>query len=678
MTYTMRLLTLGILLYLTIFSTFSLASTIVRAQPCINSGSILGSGSPQQMPVNYTEIASEAFIYGYPLITMYITERVATNVPAAIPNGAGAPVNQFALRTKVLTSNFTTVVTPSANALYATAFLDVSKEPVVLSVPDMGGLYHLLPLYDMWTDVFASIGTPTTGNRAGNFLIDGPTWKGTVPAGMTEIKSPTGIVWILGAMQANSSSTADVAAVNALQAQYKLTPLSAWGTNYTPPASVPVDPSVDMKTPPEIQVNNMANDPAKYFGLMAQLMIDNPPYAADAPMVANLAQIGIVPGQPFKWTGFTADGAKPDLGRNKSWTRPNPSPRKNRGPSRRNNGGERLGQRQVRQLHEHTHDESQYLRSLRVAPYVAYIGLGANLSNDETILQSGYNYSGQNNYVLHFDPGQTPPQNTFWTLTMYNNQSYFASNPINRYAIGNRNSLQFNPDGSLDIYIQNADPGPSKDSNWLPAPNGTFHMILRIYAAQSALNGTWVPPPVTLATSVVQSSTSTETMSTPSTSSTATPGTPGFPASTSWFTAANLQTEINLIFAALIFISGLWAYNKKKIKLALYVGLGFGLFAITWLLTLLGVAGALALPVLVLTRNRIRSDTRCCRRPRLLSIDQRQILSFARSSLKHRKVRRQELFKLALSFPERRQTSRSRRFLYILNLHGVLAFLRKW
>jgi len=238
--------------------------------------------------VNYTAIAAQAFIYGYPLLTFYITEQQLTNVPAPIydpaKGQAAAPVNQFANFLNTPNSNSTFVVTPNADTLYCIASLDLSKEPIVLTVPNMNGRFYLMPTLDAWTDVFTSPGTRTGFESGGNFVYVGPNWNGTIPAGLTVIKSPTDVVSILGRIAVNSSSTADIAAVNALQGQLKLTPLSAWGTSYSPPATSPVNSTVDMTTPPISQVNGMASDPAKYFSIMAESMKDNPPYAADAPI----------------------------------------------------------------------------------------------------------------------------------------------------------------------------------------------------------------------------------------------------------------------------------------------------------------------------------------------------------------------------------------------------------
>jgi len=525
-------------MYLTVFGAVGGASVHAQRTGLIPT-SVVASSSPEQA-VNYTAIAAQAFIYEYSLVTLHITEQQLTNVPAPIydpaKGSAAAPINQFALNLGVPNSNFTAVVAPNADTLYSICWLDLSNGPMVLTVPNMNGRYYLMPTLDAWTDVFTSPGTRTGFESGGNFVYVGPNWNGTIPAGLNVINSPTDVAWILGRIEVNSSSTADIAAVNALQDQLKLTPLSAWGTSYVPPATSPVNSTVDMTTAPLIQVNDMASDPAKYFSIVAELMKDNPPYAADASFVAEMAQIGIVPGQPFNWSNMTSQEQSAILAGTESGLAQLQALVKSGGPSSGSSSRVVNGWLMTTGLGNYTNRPGMQntFDDYMLRAYVSYVGLGANLATDAVYPQSrldqnGQPYSGLNNYVLHFDSGQTPPYYGFWSLTMYNNLGFFVANPINRYAIGNRNPLQFNPDGSLDIYIQNTDPGPSKDSNWLPAPNGTFYVVMRIYwPQQSVLNGPWNPPPITLATTVMQSSTSTEMMSTSTTSSTATPGIPGF------------------------------------------------------------------------------------------------------------------------------------------------------
>ena len=239
------------------------------------------------------KIGVEAVVYGLPLVVMDLTKRVSTNVPGPQPN-AHAPINQFGSMLEYPPASDHTIVRMNVDTLYSFAWLDLSKEPIVLSVPDTKGRYYMMPLLDAWTNVFASPGKRTTGTQAGNFAITGPGWTGKLPGGVRQIKAPTNTVWITGRTQTNGPG--DYAAVHALQKQYKLTPLSAFGKPYTPPPGV-VNPAMDTKTAPVDQVSKM--DAATFFKTLSRLMAANPPPAADAPALALLAKIGVVPGQDF-------------------------------------------------------------------------------------------------------------------------------------------------------------------------------------------------------------------------------------------------------------------------------------------------------------------------------------------------------------------------------------------
>ena len=238
-------------------------------------------------------VAVEAYVYAYPLVTMEMTRRVITNV--AEPKGTKGPMGQLIKLREYPNASFRDVTAPNADTLYTTAFLDVGDEPWIVSLPDLDDRYALFPMLDGWTTVFDVPGKRTTGTGAQTFAITGPGWEGTLPEGVTQYKSPTSIVWLLGRIYCTGTPE-DYAAVHKIQDEVKLYPLSAWGKEWTPPAGK-VDPSIDMKTAVRDQVNKM--DAVEYFTLFADLLKRNPPYAADAPMLEKLAQIGIVPGQDF-------------------------------------------------------------------------------------------------------------------------------------------------------------------------------------------------------------------------------------------------------------------------------------------------------------------------------------------------------------------------------------------
>jgi hypothetical protein len=429
-------------------------------------------------------IGTEAYIYGYPLVTMEMTRRVMTN--AAKPEGTRAPMGQFVNMRKYPDASFKDVTTPNADTLYSSAFLDLTREPYVLSLPDEHDRYFLMPMLSGWTDVFESPGKRTTGTDAQTYVITGPGWKGTVPQGMKQYKSPTNMVWVLGRTY-STGTPEDYKQVHALQDQYKLVALSAYGKTYTPPAGK-VDPTVDMKTPVRDQVNRMSAQ--EFFSTLARLLKENPPAAADAPMVAKLKRLGIERGRDFDWSKADPAVQKglqgvPKTSQEKMVAAMKSQPKKN-GWS-------------------YTTETGSYGTDYLQRATIAYFGLGANLPEDAVyptaaVDANGRPFDGANKYVLHFDKGEMPPVRGFWSLTMYNPQLFFVANPLNRYAISSRDKLKQNPDGSMDIYIQRDSPGKDKESNWLPAPAGQFVLTLRMYWPNenppSIVDGSWTPPAV--------------------------------------------------------------------------------------------------------------------------------------------------------------------------------------
>jgi hypothetical protein len=429
-------------------------------------------------PDEALEIATEACIYAYPLVIAELTRRSSV----AGPNGT--PVNQFSHRRAFPDSNFTQVVRPNADTLYSTMWFDVSREPLVISVPDSKGRYYLLPMLDMWTDVFASLGSRTTGDKSELIVLAGTGWKGSIPQSAILIQSPTALGWIIGRTQTNGSE--DYLNVHRFQEGFTVTPLSRLDRPYAV-THTPVEPSWDLKTPPVELIEKLSAQ--AYFGLFADLMKLNPPHANDYPMIHRLARIGIVPGRFFSFPSASAE-IKHALENAMS-----DSFLQIKNLSR---AGTIVNGWRVR-----FSGIGSYGTDYRGRAAIAYSGLGANLVEDAIYPAAfadadGKPFSGDKSYTLHFDREQLPPVHAFWSLTMYDERQSFTSNSINRYAIGDRDRLAFNSDGSLDIYIQRGSPGQGKESNWLPTPaKGTFTMNLRLYWPKAeALNGTWAPPPV--------------------------------------------------------------------------------------------------------------------------------------------------------------------------------------
>jgi hypothetical protein len=430
-------------------------------------------------------LATDAYVFGYPLVTMEMTRRVITN--AAKVEGTHGPMGQIIKLRQYPDASFRDVTAPNADTLYTTAFFDVGKEPWVLSLPDMKDRYALFPMLDGWTNVFQVPGKRTTGTNAQTYAITGPGWNGTLPAGVKQYKSPTSLVWLLGRIYCTGTPE-DYAAVHALQDQCKLVPLSAWGKDYTPPPGK-VDPSIDMKTAVRDQVNRM--DAVEYFTLLAQLMKTNPPSAADAEEVARYAAIGLVPGQDFDASKLKADFAKriPGIAFDRIMLQFKV------GKSIRNINGWMFDS--VTGIYG-----TDYLNRA----FVTAIGLGANRIQDAVYPTSqkdehGSDYTGANKYVMHFPKGQLPPTQGFWSITMYDANYFFVANPINRFSISARQNLKANADGSVDLYFQNQSPGADKEANWLPAPAGKFVLMLRMYwpdeTPPSIIDGSWKPPAVT-------------------------------------------------------------------------------------------------------------------------------------------------------------------------------------
>jgi DNA sulfur modification protein DndE len=434
------------------------------------------------------ETCVEAVIYGLPLVMMDLTQKRNINVKR--PHGIAAPINQFGHAPIFPPASFKDVVRANVDTLYSSAFLDLSSEPQILSVPDTGGRYYVMPMLDAWTNVFATPGARTTGTKSADFVITGPGWTGKLPEGMQEIKSPTNTVWVLGRTQTNGPG--DYPAVHAIQAGFRLSPLSRFGGSWVS-AEGDVDLNADMKTPPVKQLEKMSG--IEYFGTLARLLAANPPPVRDAPILGRLASIGVVPGQPFEPTKLNSTVAKELEGVVPRALAKLQGEAKSMGAAV---NGWRIPKKNI----------AAFGTDYDTRAFIALIALGANLPEDALypttfVDGQGHLLNGGNRYVLHFDAGLTPPVNTFWSVTMYDQDSFFVENPIHRYAISSWMPLKRNADGSLDIYIQHESPGADEEGNWLPAPEGAFNLTLRMYWPKaekpSILDGTWTPPSVTKA-----------------------------------------------------------------------------------------------------------------------------------------------------------------------------------
>ena len=427
-------------------------------------------------------IGVTAYLYFYSLVTMDITRKQLTN--ATKVDGIHAPMNTFANIPEFPSADMKVVVRPNFDTLYSSAWLDLTKEPMIVSVPDTGGRYYLLPMLDMWTDVFASPGWRTTGTQAGDYAVVPPGWSGTMPAGVVRIDAPTPYVWIIG--RTKTDGPPDYDAVHKVQAGYKVTPMSQWGKAAEPVAGA-VDPGIDMKTPPKTQVDTMPAD--KFFAYAAEILKLHPPHITDQPIIAQMKRIGIERGKSFE-----IDKLDPAI---KTALTSVPQDALN------------LMAWKVRSLAGVANGWSMNTDTMGVygnyylkRAIVTQLGLGANLPEDAIYPlnladETGKPLDGASAYVLHFEKGATPPVSAFWSVTLYDNDGFQVANSLNRFAVSSWMPFKFNSDGSLDLYFQNASPGADKEANWLPAPKGPFNLTMRLYAPKSdALTGRWNPPPV--------------------------------------------------------------------------------------------------------------------------------------------------------------------------------------
>ena len=434
-------------------------------------------------------IGADAYVYFYPLVTMDITRRQSTNMEAGKEIGKG-PMNMFVNVPEYPPADMKAVVRPNFDTLYSSAWLDLTKEPLIVSAPDTGGRYYLLPMLDMWTDVFASPGWRTTGTQAANYLVTPPAWSGTVPAGMTRISAPTPYVWIIG--RTKTDGPPDYDAVHKVQAGFKVATLSDWGKS-PKPIEVKIDPSVDMKTPPKVQIDTM---PAgKFFAYAAELLKTHPPHLTDEPIIAQMKRIGIEPGQTFDIEKVTpvvraALEAAPEAAQHlMQWKLPTLA-------------------RVANHWSMNTDTMGVYGNYYLKRAIVAQLGLGANLPEDAIYPmnlgdETGRPLDGADKYTIHFDKGATPPVKAFWSVTLYDAHGFQVANSLNRFALSSWMPFKNNPDGSLDLYVQRESPGKDKEANWLPAPAGGFNLLMRLYSPQSdALTGRWNPPFVTKVTNL--------------------------------------------------------------------------------------------------------------------------------------------------------------------------------
>ena len=439
----------------------------------------------------YILLGAEAYIFGYPLVMMDVTRVHAAH--------AVGPQNQLHRARQFPNANFRAVVRPNVDTLYTTAFINMDQGPWVFEMAANAQRYEVMPFMDAWTNVFAAPGTRTSGTAGGRFLLAGPHWQGSVPEGMTLLRSPTQMVWLIGRTQTNGA--ADYALVHRLQDGLSLRRLSDGAAPAQPspqaqavapsPALAPArTPAMAVDTaantePPLLQMQAMAVQ--DFFTRLATLMVNNPPAGADAPMLLKLSRIGVAPGQAPQWGPL--DRASVAMGR---WLADFKVAQELKKP-----------REWVRGWSTPPAMLGQYGTHYNIRAVVAMVGLGANWPADAMYPQArvdaqGQALNGSHRYRLHFSPAQLPPVRAFWSVTAYGADDFLIANPLNRYALGDRDPLLFNADGSLDLWIQAQAPAGEQQRNWLPVKaDAPFLLNARLYwPRESALNGEWGMPAV--------------------------------------------------------------------------------------------------------------------------------------------------------------------------------------
>jgi len=430
-------------------------------------------------PTELQTIAVEGYAYFYPLMVMEESRRQMTDGSG----GMRGPVNSLTHIRAYPGAQDRVVVRPNFDTLYSVAFIDVRAEPIVVHAPALADRFFMLPLYDMWTDAFASPGSRTSGAGEITFAVCTPEWRGDLPAGVVRIDAPTPVVWMIGRTQTNGPS--DYAYVHAHQDAMQLMPLSAW-PGPAPAIAVMNDPSISSDEPPKVVA---ALSGADYFARAAALAGEYGTHATDFGQLARLERLGVRIGELFDASKQSKDvqaaiAAAPAGAAKLLMERMGSVGRMRNGWMVMADGIGVFGNAYVKRA------------------IIARLGLGANSPEDAIypLLETdadGNKLDGANDYVIHFDAGKLPPAAAFWSVTMYDAEGYQVGNDLNRFAIGDRDDIVFNADGSLDLWIQHERPADDRVANWLPAPTGPLAVTMRIYEPGPELfSGAWVPPPV--------------------------------------------------------------------------------------------------------------------------------------------------------------------------------------
>ncbi|MEU0227255.1 DUF1254 domain-containing protein [Streptomyces sp. NPDC006284] len=420
------------------------------------------------------DLALQAYIWGYPAVQMDRTRKLLTG-----DHAFGAPVNSFFHASRLLTADDRAVVKPNNDTLYSSAWLDLSREPLILSVPDTGGRYYSLFLMDAYTNGWGYVGRRTTGTRSARFVIAGPRWTGP-PPGDPVLVSPTDTVWLLGRTLVDGPE--DLFAARASMRQYTLEALSGGAAE------------LERHRGPAPSTESLGAFGISFFDEMCAVWAKNPPPAAERPFLDAWGRLGLAAGRvpseevrdPLARTVLERIGLVGDpllaLSTPSSGDGPPAVPRRN--------GWDY-------QLATGSYGQNFLLRAR-----VAYQGIGAVHPREALYVTcradaAGRPLRGDRRYVLRFPPGRLPPVDAFWSITAYGADQYLIPNSVGRHSIGDRTrGLISGADGSLDILIQTSEPAQGT-ANWLPVGEGPFELVLRCYQPKAELlDGRYAVPPL--------------------------------------------------------------------------------------------------------------------------------------------------------------------------------------
>lgn len=429
-------------------------------------------------------IAKEAYLYGFPVVEMYKTLYTQA-VDKKSPNFK-APFNQIGNSAKAFTAKDTAFVTPNSDTPYSFVWMDLRAEPLVLTLPPIEEhRYYSVQLIDAYTQNFAYLGTRSTGNGGGHFMIAGPNWQGQQPLNIDRLlRSETNIAYALYRTQLFDDK--DMAKVKQIQKGYKVETLSHYDKQKAPPAAAKIDwpkPTPTMSDTPDL------------FRYLNFMLAFTPVQDVEKDLRERFAKIGIEAGKPFNVSQLSADQRKALEDGISDAKAEFAEFKKTKVDTHEVTSGDFFGTRD--------HLKGNYL--YRYAG--ANMGIFGNSAEEADYIGYFVDKDGQpvdaskHDYTLHFDKGALPPADAFWSLTMYDGKTkLLVANPLDRYLINSRMlpDLKLDSDGGLTLYVQHKAPAKDLQSNWLPAPNGPFYGVLRLYLPKPEVtSGQWNMPLLT-------------------------------------------------------------------------------------------------------------------------------------------------------------------------------------